>query len=210
MPVCAPTGSFGTCWEWVPARPGFGGVATTVTAPAEREAAFHRFVVPELEVLYGVALAMTRDRADAEDLVQDTLLRAFQGIDRFDGKHPRAWLLTILRNAQANRHRRQRPGLLRDADRLEEYAEATSPDAGPEGIAMAAVFDWVVESAFAGLSEDQQTVLCLVDVDGLSYQEAADVLGVPVGTVMSRLHRGRKRIKRKLVGAGLAARRMVG
>lgn len=185
-------------------------MAATVTAPAEREAAFDRYVVPELEVLYGVALAMTRDHAEAEDLVQDTLLRAFQGVDRFDGSHPRAWLLTIMRNARINRNRRQRPVLLRDADRLEEHAEATPPDSGPEGIAMAAVFDSVVEAAYAGLSVDQQVVICLVDIDGLSYQEAAEVLDVPVGTVMSRLHRGRKRIRRKLVSAGLAARRMIG
>ncbi len=72
---------------------------------------------------------------------------------------------------------------------------------------MAAVFDEAVETAFASLGDDQRAVIALVDVDGLSYQEAADVLGIPVGTVMSRLHRGRKKLRRKLAASGLKTRR---
>lgn len=183
-------------------------MAATMTVPAERQAAFDRFVVPELATLYGVAVAITRNRVDAEDLVQDTLVRAFQGIDRFDGAHPRAWLLTILRNTHINRNRRRRPGLLRDPESLDEFPDPDR-DAGPEATVMAAMFDEVVQAAFSALPDEQQVVICLVDVDGLSYREAAEVVGVPVGTVMSRLHRGRKRIKRQLVDARLAQRRLM-
>lgn len=191
-----------------PFEPGRSDGGSALVAAA-RDEAFDRYVVPELATLYGSALAVTRNHAEAEDLVQDTLVRAFHGVDRFDGRHPRAWLLTILRNTHINRHRRRRPGLLTDPEQLEGYADPASPEVGPEGAAMAGVFDSVVEAAFVVLPEDQQIVICLVDVDGFSYQEAADLLGVPVGTVMSRLHRGRKRIKRKLVSAGLASNRIL-
>ncbi|MGH9130761.1 MAG: RNA polymerase sigma factor, partial [Acidimicrobiales bacterium] len=83
---------------------------------------FERFVVPELAVLLHVARTMTAQEHDAEDLVQDTLLRAYRAIDRFDGAHPRAWLFTIMRNANANRHRRRRPALLEDPAATEDIA----------------------------------------------------------------------------------------
>lgn len=167
--------------------------AGAVSVSAERAEAFDRYVVPELETLYRVALAITRDHAEAEDLVQDTVVRAFAAVDRFDGGHPRAWLLTILRNTHINWHRRRRPSLLADPADIDGLAEPpASAETGPEPAAMAAVFDEAVETAFGSLGDDQRAVIALVDVDGLSYQEAADVLGIPVGTVMSRLHRGRK------------------
>ena len=84
---------------------------------ADRESRAHAFrlhVEPEIEVLLRVARTLTRSGADAEDLVQETLVRAYRAIDRFDGRHPRAWLLTILRNTNANMHRRRRPGLVDD------------------------------------------------------------------------------------------------
>ncbi len=165
-------------------------------------------MLPELETMFRVALAMTRNRAEAEDLVQDTLLRAFQAIERFDGRHPRAWLLTILRNTQINRHRRRRPGLLRDWDGDQRAREPASTDSGPEETVMATMLDFVVEAAFSALPDHQQIVIWLVDVDGLSYREAAEVLAVPIGTVMSRLHRGRKRIMHQLVGSEVATGRI--
>src|SRR5680860_903706 len=90
-----------------------------VTAPrppddAPRKVSFRQLVEPEIEVLLRVALTITSNQADSEDLVQETLLRAYKAIDRFDGRHPRAWLLTILRNTNANMHRRQRPGTIGD------------------------------------------------------------------------------------------------
>jgi RNA polymerase sigma-70 factor (ECF subfamily) len=81
-----------------------------------RSAAFNRYVEPEVAVLYRIALSLTRHHADAEDLVQDTLLKAYRAVDRFDGAYPRAWLLTILRNTHRNRLRIRLPSLLRDGD----------------------------------------------------------------------------------------------
>ena len=166
---------------------------------------FEQHVLPEIEVLLRVARSLTRNDADAEDLVQDTLIRAYRAIDRFDGRHPRAWLLTILRNTNINRNRRQRPELLRDPDgpsgQLNEVVAEDVTDASVE-----AGFDAEIEKALAELDEPFRRVVELVDIDGLSYAEAAEVLGVPAGTVMSRLHRARTRIRDRLDRAGIAAR----
>lgn len=170
------------------------------------EQRFATWVVPEIEVLFRVARTLTRP-ADAEDLVQDTLLRAYRAIDRFDGRHPRAWLLTIMRNAQVNRVRRRRPDLLDDPDRtLTEMADTASRAASPESLVVGEMFDTVVDDAVARLPERFRKALELVDIAGLSYQETADALGIPVGTVMSRIHRARKRIRKRLAAAGLAPR----
>ncbi|MCU0271208.1 MAG: sigma-70 family RNA polymerase sigma factor [Acidimicrobiales bacterium] len=165
-------------------------------------AAFARYVLPEVDVLYRVARSLTRHDADAEDLVQDTMLRAFRSIERFDGRHPRAWLLTILRNAQVNRVRRRRPGLLDDPDDGTDRRLADTA-AGPEDLVVQRRFDAVVEDAYLALPEDFRAVIDLVDLAGLSYAEAAAVLEIPQGTVMSRLHRGRKRIREALAAAGV-------
>ncbi|WP_326595144.1 sigma-70 family RNA polymerase sigma factor [Streptomyces sp. NBC_01803] len=173
----------------------------------DRRRAFAEHVVPEVEVLLRVALSLTAQPADAEDLVQDTLLRAYRAVHRFDGRHPRAWLLTIMRNAEANRHRRRRPQLLDDPDAdLDRFAVplAAGRAATPEELVVGETFDDVVESAVAALPVTYRQALLLVDVGGLAYAEAARVLGVPEGTVMSRLHRARKRIRDRLAGAGLA------
>jgi RNA polymerase sigma-70 factor, ECF subfamily len=173
--------------------------------PADpRNERFATYVVPEIEVLLRVARTITPDYADAEDLVQDTLVRAFRAIDRFDGAHPRAWLLTILRNTQINRSRRQRPELLADPERA--LAGTTGGDESVEALVVGATFDAVVEDAVRNLPDRFRRAVELVDVDGLRYAEAAQVLGVPVGTVMSRLHRARRRIRDRLATAGLAPR----
>lgn len=168
--------------------------------------AFDRYVVPELDVLMRVAMSITRNPPDAEDLVQDTLLRAFRGIDKFDGRHPRAWLLTIMRNSQINRVRRKRPELLRDPDLTFEQATDEAASDGPEAMVIDATFDAAVETALLDLPEKFFTVVELVDLNQLSYQEAADVIGIPVGTVMSRLHRARGRIRRHLEAEGLSTK----
>ncbi|MCB1003421.1 MAG: sigma-70 family RNA polymerase sigma factor [Acidimicrobiales bacterium] len=130
-------------------------------------------------------------------MVQDTLIRAYRAIERFDGRHPRAWLLTILRNTHINRNRRRRPELMRDPDgtsrELHEVPSLELADASVD-----AGFDAEVERALAELDEPFRRVVELVDVSGLTYAEAAEVLGVPTGTVMSRLHRGRKGLQKRL------------
>lgn len=104
----------------------------TINQDRYRGAALEQYVLPELDLLLRVALALTRNHADAEDLVQDTLLRAYRSIDRFDGQHPRAWLLTILRRAHINRNRRQRPTLLADQEAALRQLAATSDSDDPE------------------------------------------------------------------------------
>jgi RNA polymerase sigma-70 factor, ECF subfamily len=162
---------------------------------------FNRLVLPEVDVMWRVAMSLTRNRADAEDLVQESLLRAYKAIQSFDGRYPRAWLLTILRNTERNRHRRRRPELLSDPDIAEERGPRTESDE-VERFAEDHEFDAAVTAALEELPENFRRVVELVDVDGLSYQEAADVLDVPLGTVMSRLHRARRRIRDLLVPAG--------
>lgn len=179
-----------------------------------QQAAFARYVLPEIEVLYRVALTITAQPADAEDLVQDTLIRAYRAIGRFDGRHPRAWLLTILRNTEANRHRRRRPDLLDDPDlQLDRETGINSfcaPTPSPEQLVVGRQFDEVVDAALAALPLAHRQVVRLIDIDGLSYAQAAALLGVPEGTVMSRLHRARKRIRDRLAAAGLAPKRSGG
>lgn len=155
-------------------------------------------------MLYRVARSITHHDADAEDLVQDTMLRAFRSIERFDGRHPRAWLLTILRNAQINRVRRRRPSLLRDPDfELDRARSLTDEAPGPEQIVIDRTFDVAVERAYLALPHKFREVIDLVDLGGFSYVETAEVLDIPQGTVMSRLHRGRKRIRESLGSAGI-------
>lgn len=180
--------------------------AVSTTEAASRKQVYHEQVLPEVDVLLRVALSLTGQLADAEDLVQDTLLRAWRSFDTFDGRYPRAWLLTILRNAHVNGHRRQRPSLLRDPDATaEQHTADASPSA--EDSVLANRFDDIVEAALDTLPDTFRQVVVLVDVDGLSYAEAARLLDVPEGTVMSRLHRGRAKIRQQLAAAGLAPRR---
>lgn len=185
---------------------GFSTMATAQDHPAlTDEAAFELYVLPEVEVLLRVAFSMTRNAADAEDLVQDTMLRAFRGISRFDGRYPRAWLLTILRNAHVNRNRRRRPQLLRDADAGTSILETQTPYDSAEEVAVGQSFDHIVEDALARLPDRYRRVVELVDIEGLSYRGAAESLAVPVGTVMSRLHRARRRIRDQLIARGIVS-----
>lgn len=169
-----------------------------------RREAFATHVVPEIEVLLRVAYTLVPRPADAEDLVQDTLVRAFGAMDSFDGRHPRAWLLTIMRNTQINRTRRRRPELLDDPDREPQASSGVSSSA--EATVVAEMFDGEVEAALDALPGRLRQVVDLVDVARLSYAEAADAMGVPVGTVMSRLHRARSRMRSRLVAAGISGR----
>lgn len=160
---------------------------------------FARYVVPELEILLSVARSLTRSQPEAEDLVQDTLLRAFRAIERFDGRHPRAWLLTILRHAHIDRHRRRRPELMQDPDRTLAEVAAACPSRGtPEEFVVGLTFESAIEAALSELPSQFRQALELVDMSGLSHAEAAAVLDIPVGTVMSRVHRARTRIRGSL------------
>lgn len=169
------------------------------------EARFAHYVVPEIDVMLRVARSITGNSTDAEDLVQDSLVRAFRSIDGFDGRHPRAWLLTIVRNTQINRTRRRRPTLLDDPDAPHvEPLLGSSPSGEDEYLDHS--FDGAVEAALRALPDDSRRVVELVDLADLSYAEAAAALDVPVGTVMSRLHRARRRIRDDLHAQGLTNR----
>jgi len=172
---------------------------STATQPVGQDARFQAYVVPEIDVMYRVAYSITRNKTDAEDLVQDTMMRAYRAIERFDGKYPRAWLLTIMRNAQVNRVRRKRPELMHDPDEtMGRVADESAEGADAESQLMDKEFSAPIESALAALPEKFRGVVELVDLNELSYQEAADALGIPVGTVMSRLHRARRNIRAHL------------
>ena len=171
-----------------------------------RQDAFARWVVPEIPILLRVATSLTGQSADAEDLVQDTLIRAYKAVDRFDGEHPRAWLLTILRNTHINRARRRLPVLFREPGTAVEQSPFGVEPRTPEDLVVDGTFDAVVENALRTLPARFRQVVELVDVAGLSYAEAASVLRIPQGTVMSRLHRARNRMRTQLTAAGFAPR----
>jgi RNA polymerase sigma-70 factor (ECF subfamily) len=176
---------------------------TATGARLSREQAFRSYVEPQIEVLLRVAQTLTGSWADAEDIVQETLIRAWRAADRFDGAHPRAWLLTILRHTHLNSLRRQRPDLVADATSLETQRPAFGVQrlAGPEERQLNRTLDAALERAVAELDERYRTVLLLIDVDQLTYAEVAAVLDVPLGTVMSRLSRARAKVRRRLLTA---------
>ncbi|MCC6213365.1 MAG: sigma-70 family RNA polymerase sigma factor [Polyangiaceae bacterium] len=156
--------------------------------------------------LYAVAVRMTRNPAEAEDLVQDTLVKAFRARDRFEaGTHMRSWLLRILTNTFI--HRYHRGG--RERRLLEGPDSATLTDGwigaetlrsmrDPESLALRPRFEREVAAALDELPEDFRMAVVLADVEEMSYKEIAEIMGCPVGTVMSRLHRGRRLLKERL------------
>jgi RNA polymerase sigma-70 factor (ECF subfamily) len=165
--------------------------------------AFRRYVVPELPVLLRVARRITGDPTDAEDVVQETLIRAYRAVDRFDGRYPRAWLLTILRNTWHNMNRKARPRLLATADDMFAVpASGADGRSGAQEQVVDSMLDAELVDGLRALSANHRAIVTLVDIDGLTYQEAADVLGIPPGTVMSRLHRARKRLRARLEQRG--------
>lgn len=172
----------------------------TSTANVE---AFQQFVVPEIETMLRVARTLTRDPGEAEDLVQDALVRAYRGIAKFDGRYPRAWLLTIVRNTHLNRLRRRRPDLLDDPDADLDRVAPHTTESTVEASVVDVVIDDVVQQCLRELPRDQLRIVELVDVTGLTYREAAETVDVPIGTVMSRLHRARKRMRDHLLRAGI-------
>lgn len=180
-------------------------VAPAIARPAggsDRDDAFRVHVEPEIPVLLRVARRLTGTSIDAEDLVQETLLRAIRAVDRFDGRYPRAWLLTILRNTWKNSLRKRRPSLLRETEEAFAAVPAHGADGrgGAEALVMDATVDGALLAALRDLTPKMREAVVLVDVDGLSYREAAELLGIPEGTVMSRLHRARRRLRQQLSG----------
>ena len=155
-------------------------------------------IVPYIPNLRRYARALTRDADIADDLVQDTLVRALRSEHLFEGEEIRSWLYTILTNLNRNRLRSlaRRPVLSPIEDN--DAPDLAGPEAGARDI----------ERALALLVEEQRTALLMVVLEGLSYREVAEVQGVPIGTVMSRLARARAQIKTYLEGGRPALRRV--
>jgi RNA polymerase sigma-70 factor (ECF subfamily) len=164
--------------------------------------AFERDVLPHLDLLYRVALRLTGEAANAEDLVQDTVLKAFRAWDSFrQGTNARGWLLTILRNTFINDYRRRRRTPVQvDLDVAEQHAlihEESGHD--PEGEFFHALVDDRILAAIDALPEEFREVVVLSDIEGLGYAQIAETLGVPVGTVKSRLSRARRQLQGTLL-----------
>jgi len=168
---------------------------------------FDAEVLPNLDALYANALRLTHASADAEDLVQETVLRAFRFYDRFErGTNVKAWLLRIQYNTFVNRYRRTtREREIKDSMVLEPTGEdVVSRDAlraltDPVGTALRPLISREIDIALSSLPEDQRLVVVLADIEELSYKEIAGVLGCPIGTVMSRLHRARRALRKLLI-----------
>lgn len=180
-------------------------------APADLSAAdkarFQRDALPLLDSLYSGALRMTRNPADAEDLVQETMLRAYRSFDRFEpGTNLKAWLFRIMTNAYINTYRkRQREPQKISQDEVEDfdlYQELKNHDpqfsATPESIVLDQLVDSDIIEAIEDLPEQFRLAVLLSDLEGFSYAEMAEIMDVPMGTVMSRLHRGRKALQKRL------------
>ncbi len=168
---------------------------------------FTEGTLPLLDSLYASALRMTRNPADAEDLVQETMLRAYRSFDRFEpGTNLKAWLFRIMTNAYINTYRKkQREPKKISSEEIEDfdlYQELKNHDdqfsQTPERIVLDSLVDSDIIEAIDDLPEQFRLAVVLSDVEGFSYAEMAEIMDVPLGTVMSRLHRGRKALQKRL------------
>ena len=167
----------------------------------EKRASFEREALVHLDALHRVALRLTGQPADADDLVQETMLKAYRAWDQYEpGTNAKGWLLTILRHAFINEYRRRtrRPETV-DVDAIEPFAVFPEvQDEDPQGRFFERIVDDEVLRAIDELPEAFRETVVLSDVEGLSYQEVAQVLEVPIGTVKSRLFRARQMLQAKL------------
>ena len=169
---------------------------------------FQELAMPHMSALYAAALRLTRNTADAEDLVQETYLRAYRGFGGFrDGTNIKAWLYKILSNTFISSYRARRSrGDVVELDAVEEQAlmnrltgpSATGAARTAEQVALDGLPDDVVKQALEELPESFRMAVMLADVEGFSYKEIAKIMGVPIGTVMSRVHRGRQALRADL------------
>ena len=167
---------------------------------------FERDALPLLDQLYGAALRMTRNPADAQDLVQDAYMKAYQAFGSYKpGTNLKAWMYRILTNTYINQYRKaqRRPKDTSDETVTDwQLADSASHDStglrSAEIEALQRIPDTRIQDALMGLSDDYRMVVYYADVEQLPYKEIAEIMDTPIGTVMSRLHRGRKQLRAKL------------
>lgn len=170
----------------------------------QRKIDFDAEAMPHMNILHGYALKITGNQLDADDLVQETFLRAFRFFDKFEkGTNCKAWLFRVMKNLFINKYRKNQrePGKV-DYDEIENYFDTIRSDKLDSSDLQEKVFsnllDDDVTKALNSLQDDFKTVVILCDLEGLSYEEIAEFIQCPIGTVRSRLHRGRKMLQQKL------------
>jgi RNA polymerase sigma-70 factor, ECF subfamily len=172
------------------------------------QSTFEELTSPYMSALYAAALRMTRNPSDAEDLVQETYLRAYRGFGGFrEGTNLKAWLYRILTNTFINQYRakKRRPDQV-DLDDVEDFyifrrlggIEAADAERTAETEALEAMPDAEVKQALESIPEQFRMAVILADIEGFSYKEIAEILDIPIGTVMSRIHRGRRQLQKLL------------
>ena len=165
---------------------------------------FETTALPFLDVVYDSALRLTGEPASAQDITQETFLRAWKSFESFrPGSNCRAWLLRIAYNLFCSDYRKQRrlPGAFVSDDGPDPLGEVVASGPGPEESAMRQLDSEALHAALDRLPDDFRTAVVLVDIQGLSCAEAADIMGTPRGTVLSRLHRARTRLRGLLAPA---------
>jgi RNA polymerase sigma-70 factor (ECF subfamily) len=172
----------------------------------QRRQRFESEVLPHLDAMHRTALRLTRSAADADDLVQDSVIKAYRFFDSYEpGTNIRAWLLKILTNLFFSRYRRSAmEGVVSSLGAVDLVADgcmgaaSMAPTRDPERLVERPLLESSVAKVLDDLPEDFRAVLVLVDVEGLTYREVADAMGCPIGTVMSRLHRARRAVAQRL------------